>query len=211
MRENMFVIRKFKENDVKDCAQCFYESFFDAKLSDKDKIFLSDYAQVLIEKCSFTYVAECDNQVVGFIAGHYKKEFNKNLSKLHETKPHYKIWLRCFFKFAINSYDLSLDFKKQFDNFYKQVRENGKDTPLTCDCELMALCSRKNYRKGLGTALLNGFINRVQSDGVKVVKVFTNTDATYTFYEKHGFKLIWDKSYSFDAKGKSLVYEYRLN
>ena len=50
----MFLIRKFEEKDVHDCAMCFYESFFDCPLTENDKAFLRDYAQVLAEKCSFT-------------------------------------------------------------------------------------------------------------------------------------------------------------
>ena len=74
----MFVVRKYEERDVPACAKCFYESFFDCPLTEKDKIFLRDYAQVLAEKCSFTYVAESEGQVVGFIIGHYKKNFDKS-------------------------------------------------------------------------------------------------------------------------------------
>ena len=92
----MFLIRKFEEKDVPDCAMCFYESFFDCPLTENDRAFLRDYAQVLAEKCSFTYVAESEGQVVGFIMGHYKKHFDKALAKLHDAKPHYKAWFRCF-------------------------------------------------------------------------------------------------------------------
>ena len=155
-------------------------------------------------------MAESEGQVVGFIIGHYKKDFDKSLAKTHDAKPHYKAWLRCFFKFAFGGYKMSVPFKAQFDVFYKKLKENGKDTPLTCDCELMALCSRKDFRKGLGTALWNAFRKRCEESGVKTVRVFTDTDATYTFYEKRGFKLIWEKPYSFGAPGKSLVYEYKL-
>ena len=206
----MFLIRKFEEKDVPDCAMCFYESFFDCPLTENDRVFLRDYAQVLAEKCSFTYVAESEGQVVGFIIGHYKKDFNKALAKQHDVKPHYKAWIRCFFKFAFGGYKMSVPFKAQFDVFYKKLKENGKDTPLTCDCELMALCSRKDFRKGLGTALWEAFQERCIQSGVKTVRVFTDTDATYTFYEKRGFKLIWEKPYSFGVPGKSLVYEYKL-
>ena len=45
---------------------------------------------------------------------------------------------------------------------------------------------------------------------MKTVRVFTDTDATYTFYEKRGFKPVWKKPYSFGMPGKSLVYEYKL-
>ena len=175
----MFVVRKYEERDVPACAQCFYESFFDCPLTEKDKIFLRDYAQVLAEKCSFTYVAESEGQVVGFIIGHYKKDFDKSLAKTHDAKPHYKAWLGCFFKFAFGGYKMSAPFKAQFDLFYKKLKENGKDTPLACDCELMALCSRRDYRKGLGTALWEAFKERCIQSGVKTVRVFTDTDATY--------------------------------
>ena len=178
----MFLVRKFEERDVPDCAMCFYESFFDCPLTENDRAFLRDYAQVLAEKCSFTYVAESEGQVVGFIIGHYKKRFDKALAKLHDVKPHYKVWLRCFFKFMFGGYKMSAPFKAQFDLFYKKLKENGKDTPLTCDCELMALCSRRDYRKGLGTALWEAFQERCIQSGVKTVRVFTDTDATYTFY-----------------------------
>ena len=206
----MFVVRKYEERDVPACAKCFYESFFDCPLTEKDKIFLRDYAQVLIEKCSFTYVAESEGQVVGFIIGHYKKSFDKSLAKTHDAKPHYKAWLRCFFKFMFGGYKMSAPFKAQFDVFYKKLKENGKDTPLACDCELMALCSRKDFRKGLGTALWNAFKARCAKSNVKTVRVFTDTDATYTFYERRGFKLVWGKPYSFGGNGRSLVYEYKL-
>ena len=122
----MFVVRKYEERDVPACAKCFYESFFDCPLTEKDKIFLRDYAQVLIEKCSFTYVAESEGQVVGFIIGHYKKDFDKVLAKRHDVKPHYKAWFRCFFKFAFGGYKMSAPFKAQFDVFYKKLKENGK-------------------------------------------------------------------------------------
>ena len=143
----MFLIRKFEEKDVPECAMCFYESFFNCLLTENDRAFLRDYAQVLAEKCSFTYVSESEGQVVGFIIGHYKKDFNKALAKQHDVKPHYKAWLRCFFKFAFGGYKMSAPFKAQFDVFYKKLKENGKDTPLACDCELMALCSRRDFRK----------------------------------------------------------------
>ena len=105
---------------------------------------------------------------------------------------------------------MSAPIKAQVDVFYKKLKENGKDTPLACDCELMALCSRKDFCKGLGTALWNVFKERCAKSNVKTVRVFTDTDATYTFYKKRGFTFVWEKPYSFGGNGKSLVYEYKL-
>lgn len=66
----MFTVRPYKEEDAAACGDCFYEGFFSCSVDQNDKILLRDYAQILIEKCNFTYVAETeDHQVVGFICG----------------------------------------------------------------------------------------------------------------------------------------------
>ncbi len=205
----MFLLRKYEEGDLPACAVCLFESFFDCPVTEDDMAFLRDYTEVLIEKCSFTYVAVCERTVVGFISGHFNKPFSKKLAARREAKPHYGVWARCFFKFAFGGYKLSPAFKAQFDAFYRQIKE-GKDAPLACDCELMALCSRRSFRRGLGTALWDTFFERVRSEGGRSVRLFTNTDASYTFYEKRGFARVWEKPYSYGGEGRSLVYEYKL-
>ena len=77
----MFTVRPYKEEDAAACGDCFYEGFFSCSVDQNDKILLRDYAQILIEKCNFTYVAETeDHQVVGFICGKYDKRFSKALA-----------------------------------------------------------------------------------------------------------------------------------
>ena len=53
----MFTVRPYKEEDTAACGDCFYEGFFSCPVDQNDKILLRDYAQILIEKCNFTYVA----------------------------------------------------------------------------------------------------------------------------------------------------------
>ena len=60
----IFTIRPYAENDAA-CGECLYEGFFTAPAEDCDKVLLRDYAQVLIEKCNFTYVAETEEGQVG--------------------------------------------------------------------------------------------------------------------------------------------------
>ena len=77
----MFTVRPYKEEDAAACGDCFYEGFFSCSVDQNDKILLRDYAQILIEKCNFTYVAETeDHQVVGFICGKYDKLFTNTLA-----------------------------------------------------------------------------------------------------------------------------------
>ena len=206
----MLIVRKYTAEDAEGCADCFYESFFHCPIMKRDRIFLHDYAQVLLEKCSFTYVAEYEGKIVGFITGYYNRSFDSVLAGRHDVKRHYGLWARCFLKFLIGGYRMSGPFEEAFGGFYRQARERDKKTPLSCDCELMALCSRRDYRGGLGTALWNAFAERCGRDGAKRIRVFTNTDASYLFYEKRGFTCVWEKPYSFGGEGKSLVYEYKL-
>lgn len=46
----MFTIRPYREEDTESCGRCFYEGFFTCPINENDRIFLRDYAQVLIEK-----------------------------------------------------------------------------------------------------------------------------------------------------------------
>ena len=70
----MFTIRPYRAEDAAACGNCLYEGFFSCPIDDHDRAMLLDYAQVLIEKCNFTYVAETeDHEVVGFICGKYDK------------------------------------------------------------------------------------------------------------------------------------------
>ena len=111
----MFTVRPYKEEDAAACGDCFYEGFFSCSVDQNDKILLRDYAQILIEKCNFTYVAETeDHQVVGFICGKYDKRFSKALAAQYETKKHYGRWCKMFLKFYLKRYKMSAPFQKQF-------------------------------------------------------------------------------------------------
>ena len=86
----MFIIRPYREQDSVGCGQCFYEGFFTCLINANDRIFLRDYARVLIEKCSFAYVAESpDHQIVGFISGNYDKKFRLRQTNSDHCKRHY--------------------------------------------------------------------------------------------------------------------------
>ena len=188
----MFIIRPYREGDTSACADCFYEGFFSCPVDQYDRILLHDYAQVLIEKCNFTYVAETDNhQVVGFICGKYDKRFS-------------------FLKFYLKKYRMSAEFQKQFDLFFRQLKERDSKTFGKCDLELVALSSKKNFRKGLGTALVTQFLKRAEADGAECVRLFTNTLASWKFYEKSGFSKVSEKPFKDNSGNKSFVYEYFL-
>ena len=115
------------------------------------RAFLRDYGQVLVEKCNFTYVAITrEQQVVGFISGKYSKGFSKALASRCDTARHYGAWVRMFLKFYLRGYKLSAAFQKQFEAFFQQARERDNRDFRDCDLELVALSSKRDFRKGLG-------------------------------------------------------------
>ena len=208
----MLTIRPYRKEDAEACGQCLYEGFFTCPVDENDKVFLREYAQVLIEKCNFTYVAETeDHEVVGFVSGKYDKHFSKALADLYTTRKHYGVWCKMFFFFYCKQYHLSSAFQKQFDDFFKQLRERDAKTFGTCDLELVALASKKDYRKGLGTALVQQFLERAKKDGAKHVRLFTNSLAAWQFYEKRGFDKVGEKPFSDGLGNYSYVYAYDVN
>ena len=207
----MFTIRPYREEDTEGCGRCFYEGFFTCPINENDRILLRDYAQVLIEKCSFAYVAETpDRQIVGFISGNYGKRFRPMKKDSDRYKRHYVTWCRMFLKFYLKGYCLSEIFQKQLDDFILQAREREEKFFDGCDLELAALTSRKDYRKGLGTALVSRFMDRAVADGARNVRLLTNTLASWEFYEKKGFTKILEKPFSDGSGQKTIIYEYCL-
>lgn len=205
----MFTIRPYREGDAEGCGQCFYEGFFTCPINENDRILLRDYAQVLIEKCSFAYVAETpDRQIVGFISGNYGKRFRPMNKDSDRYKRHYVTWCRMFLKFYLKGYCLSETFQKQLDGFILQAREREEKFFDGCDLELVALTSRKDYRKGLGTALVSRFMDRAVADGARNVRLLTNTLASWEFYEKKGFTKMLEKPFSDGSGQKTIIYGY---
>lgn len=207
----MFTIRPYAEEDAAACGDCLHESFFTCPKDERDRALLRDYAQVLIEKLGFTYVAETEeHEVVGFISGLYNKRFSRRLAKAHDTKRHYGLWCLMFLRYYLKGYEMSPLFKEQFDSFVRQAQERDAKDFETCDLELMALASKRDHRKGLGTALLTRFLERGRDDGAECVRVFTNTLASWEFYERRGFELVAEKPLPDFPEERSLVFEIRM-
>jgi ribosomal protein S18 acetylase RimI-like enzyme len=204
-------VRDYMPDDLPGCWACFEEGFFKAAATDLDRDFLRQWTQILIEKSNFTFVAECDSKVVGFLCGKYSRSFDKKLAKRYPQKWHLGFFAAFSLKFYLKLFKLSPGFQAEFDTFYAQVGERTKDGVGRCDCELAALSSRKDYRRGLGTALTDAMVSRCNADGAKNIRVFTNTAASYRFYEKYGFQLITKRPFDINGDiGASLSYEYAI-
>ncbi len=208
----MFITRPYTCSDLPGCTACLLEGFFTAPITPSDLAFLADYTQVLIEKCHFTYVAESDGQVVGFISGSFQKSTLPQQARVHENRSHLHVWARLILKYLLQKHYLLKAFAKDFNLFFTKIGEVSKMKLGRCDCELTALCSRKAYRKGVGTALLDAFNKKCQDTGADTIRLFTNSSSNYLFYEKRGFHLVEERPYTIgQVKGKSMIYELQFS
>lgn len=208
----MFVVRPYEDRDASACGECLYEGFFTCPVTDNDMDLLRDYVKALVAMSNFTYVAEAeDGKVVGFISGKYEKGFARSLKPRQGEGRARGILVTGALKFLLGGFGLSGPFRQQFNGFLRQVQEADPKMMGRYDLELLALASRRDYRRGLGTALLARFLERAREDGAVTVKVFTNTLAYWEFYERRGFSRVAEKPFPDGGGNLSLVYEYRLD
>lgn len=210
MMGNEFLVRDYQPQDLEDCAHCLLEGFFKVDMTPEMLAFFMDYVYVLVGKSSFTLVAETGGKIVGFICAEYQKNFDRQLAKktVHPATGAFIKWL---LKYQTGGYNLPEEFQRAFKEFFSVARNmEGKELGA-CDCELSALSSRKGYRGGLGTALVDAMLARCGKAGAKTIRLFTNTDASYQFYDKHGFSKTAEKPYNYEGHtGTSLLYEIHI-
>ena len=207
----MFHIRDYRSEDLLDCVQCFYEGFFHSPITAKDMLFLKDYTQILIERSNFAFIAECDGRAAGFICGVFLKKFDPILAKQYVKEKHLSLLVKIFLKYYFKKYPMSEAFREEFELFFAMVQERTPSTLGECDCELAALTSLRDYRKGVGTALVDKMVDHCRQAGAGSIRLFTNTFASYSFYSKYGFSLISEKEFRINRiSGKSFVYEYLI-
>ena len=65
-----------------------------------------------------------------------------------------------------------------------------------------------DYRQGLGTALVKTFLQRAAHDRAVTICLWTNSLASWEFYEKRGFVKIAEKPFSDGSGERSFVYAY---
>ena len=62
----------------------------------------------------------------------------------------------------------------------------------------------------MGTALVTAFLNRAAADGVGSVRLFTNSLASWEFYEKRGFTRVAEYPFRGGSGHRSMVYAYQV-
>ncbi len=207
-----FVIRPYRESDLEGCAQSLHESFIHCPMEERDWRVLRNYTQFLLQISHYAYVAEVEGEVAGLLCATYSKKALPALAKGRPVKPRGATMLQLMVQMAGGRWTKSEPFWAAFRTFFDVGMDRG--TPIIkgllagADSELLALASREAYRKGVGTALVNAMVARCRQDGGHSIRLITNTDCTYRFYDKYGFRCVHRSPYQTKKHvGESMVYE----
>lgn len=81
--------------------------------------------------------------------------------------------------------------------------------------EIYDLTSMQDYRGGIGRALVDAFVKKASESGLKRVDVGTDSELSWGFYEKYGFKRVREfplHIYEYSLPGKAVTgYIYSLD
>ena len=200
-----YTVRNYTKDDLEECTDCYASGFFE-KNSPGDRRFLKECMDALVGISNFMLVAESEGKIVGLLGAAYKRTFSKELSKSTDDPEKHKDFRAIMIKRLLGLYRLS----KEFKVFFSQVMARPPKVADDCDCEIIVLCSRKEFRCGVGTALVNGMIERCKKNGVSRIRIATDTGFNYRFYEKFG-TAVYEKEHAIDGiVGKAFVYEISL-
>ena len=203
-----YTVRDYTNEDLEECTDCYIGGFFEKSVS-KDRKFIRDCMDALVGISNSMLVAETDGKIAGFLGFSYKESFNKELSKTSNVPGRHNSFITITMKRRLGLYRLSKEFKTEFKRFLTEVMLKP-DVTNDCDCEIVVLSSRKDLRKGVGTALVNEMIERCRKNGVSRIRIATDTSWNYSFYGRFG-SVVYEKEHEINGiVGRTFVYEIRV-
>ena len=158
----------------------------------------------ILSKAERIIIKKLDNKVIGFCAYEkrgskkflIRKNFYKSLKLLIVKSPFIKD------KKAFVRYNRLYDkIESKFDNKY--------DGDI-----IIFIVDKKHQGNGYGTKLLKTAFDLAKKDNMKKLKIVTDDDCNYKYYESLGFKKIYEEPIYFDKnkkyKEEQFIYEVNL-
>lgn len=158
----------------------------------------------ILSKSERMIIKKVDNKVIGFSA--YEKRGSKKFSI---KKNFYK-----FLKSLIVKGPFIKDKKAfaRYNELYDKI-ESKFDNKYDGDI-IIFIVDKKYQRNGYGSELLKMIFNLARKDNMKKLKIVTDDDCNYKYYERLGFKKIYEEPIYFDKaktqKEEQFIYEVNL-
>ena len=182
--------KQFREKDMAGCARIVRKSWpFISKILDPaGQLQLVELIELYVEltahASSWLEVARDAGESIGFLFALIKRDF---------TPLHFLYFLNNYQKFIITIKEEMLSKNEHARMFLKKFLEseqNVRQHAPKSDAVVELFAVDPHYRRrGVGTRLMDDFIEFARSRGVKRIMVYTDERSTYRFYEAAGFSL----------------------
>lgn len=207
-----FLIRYFDpERDMDAVYRCNVESFYHNSwplMDHAEPRLLKDTILAAVEMGDAPIVAEADGEVRGMLVGGFPKERFAILRAI-------KAWGKVLLKVATRQYTMTAFGRAAFwrhvtGEFSFIVR--GLGTPA----EVLMLISQKDYRHGIGRAMMDAWVAEVRAKGHDHTTVSTDSTVSWQFYERYGFRRTHEfplKMYFYSLPGEDVrgyIYRYDI-
>jgi len=178
-----YLIREFRPSaDLDDAYACYISSFYHIEwpiVDGTDPQFIKDNILFLHHLGSNTIVAEADGGARGILVGLLSPRFASVFRTLAMTA-------RIFFRWVTGRYRMNTMAKKHFFNHVRGFLPYIYFHPSS-GAETLLLMSQKEYRSGIGRALMDAWIEVVRSSGSRNATVGTDSALSWDFYERYGY------------------------
>lgn len=195
-----YLVRRFQPaHDLEAARRCFISGFhhvFWPFIDESEPRLLDDIILAAHGTCDHSYVAEVDGEARGLLFGCFVYRLNW---------PR-KIWAVDSFllRFLARRYEMSdLAFKCVLQVLWGYLPHIylQKATPS----ETLLLTSQREYRGGIGRAMMDAWIADTGRAGYRHSTVGTDSELSWDFYERYGFERVREfpmKAYKHSMPGK---------
>jgi len=175
-----FEVREFTDEDLSGVVKAFVEGFASRdkivyRLSRFDPGLIEDVVRLFIEAGDLVLVAESEGKARGILVG--------DLSNSFRSEDLY----RSLSIFASSSLKIS-DHRTIFSLFDGVMYAFQFSLHYTSVPSILLLTSQKGFREGIGTALMDRWIEEVKREGYDSTIVGTDERLNWRFYERYGFE-----------------------
>jgi len=133
---------------------------------------------------NYSQIAEEDGEVVGFILGRTDKDYSA-FRKVFQHLPA-TVWATLKFVVRNRSQQKIRGFVRVIMTSYKKLL-NSVDKRF--DGELVLFVVGKRFQgRGIGKTLMNRFFETCRKKELRSIRVFTDTQCNYGFYDHNGFR-----------------------
>ncbi len=210
MSHQDFVIRPFEpEKDLEAAYKCYVSGFYHCLwplIDHAEKRFTHEIILMSHAISDVSLIAEADGEARGILMGFFPRELKSLLrAALHSIAFNVQVLLR---KYKMSPFAKAA--------YWQGIRGDLSNILHGTEsvAEVLLLTSQKDYRKGIGTALMDAWVEEVRKRGYKKTTLCTDSTVNWRFYEKYGFKRIAEyplKSFYYALPGVDVTgYRYVL-